>query len=121
MPDVDDSDVGWIQAWAAIDEPEEVGPWRAVGVDRTATGIDYLVTGTAGRGRGVGSAMIGAFVDRVVFDRHPTWTQACAAPYAKNTASWRALEKAGFRFVATIDDPAGPCRLMVRDRPVAEH
>jgi hypothetical protein len=32
-------------------------------------------------------------------------------------ASWRALEKAGFRFVGLVADVHGRGRLMVRDRP----
>jgi RimJ/RimL family protein N-acetyltransferase len=47
-----------------------------------------------------------------VFGLHPEWTQACAAPYTANTASWRALEKAGFRFAGIVEDKDGPCRLI---------
>ena len=64
----------------------------------------------------MGSAIIRAFVSDVVFGRHPGWSQACASPYAANVASWRALEKAGFRFVGTFDDEDGPCRVMLVDR-----
>ena len=84
---------------------------------RTAAGIDYLIGDPAGRGQGLGSTMIRGFVGDVVFGLHPEWTQACASPYAANTASWRALEKAGFHFVGTVDDEDGPCRLMVLNRP----
>ena len=112
-----DGDLGWIQCYATADEPDEAAPWWALGVDRTAAGIDYLVGDPSARGRGLGAAMIEAFVRDVVFGLHPRWTQACAAPYAANRASWRALEKAGFRFVALLPDPGGPCRLMVADRP----
>lgn len=116
---VDGRDVGWIQCYAAADDPgdAEVQQWWAHGVDRTAAGIDYLVADPAARGSGIGSAMIRAFVRDVVFGRHPAWTQACASPYVANTASWRALEKAGFRHVADFDDDDGPCRIMVADRP----
>jgi hypothetical protein len=34
-------------------------------------------------------------------------------------ASWRALEKAGFRFAGMVEDEDGPCRLMVATRPGA--
>lgn len=90
----DGSDVGWIQCYPAVDEPEESEPWFALGVDRTAAGIDYLIGEAAYRGRGLGSAMIRTFVTDVVFGLHPQWSQACAAPQADNVASWRALEKA---------------------------
>lgn len=113
---IDGRDVGWIQCWPAADEPEEAEGWWALGVDRTAAGIDYLIGQPADRGRGLGSAMIRAFVADVVFGLHPGWTQACAGPYEANSASWKALEKAGFRFAGIVPDDDGPCRLMVADR-----
>ncbi|HUW01027.1 MAG TPA: GNAT family N-acetyltransferase [Acidimicrobiales bacterium] len=117
VPIVGARPVGWIQCYAAVDAPEECGPWFDLGVERTAAGIDYLVAPEAGRGEGLGSAMIVAFVDDIVFGRHPEWTQVAAGPFEANVPSWRALEKAGFRFVGTIDDADGPCRLMAKDRP----
>jgi len=110
-------DVGWIQCYPTADEPKEAEKWWGRGVDRTAAGIDYLVGDPADRGHGLGSAMIRAFVADVVFALHPGWTQACADPHAENVASWRALERAGFRFVGTVEGKDGPGRLMVTDRP----
>ena len=109
-------DVGWAQCYAAADEPEETEQWWALGVDRMAAGIDYLVGEPADRGRGLGSAMIRVFVADVVFGLHPEWSQACAAPHSQNVASWRALEKAGFRFAGIVEHEEGSCRLMVADR-----
>jgi aminoglycoside 6'-N-acetyltransferase len=114
---VDGHDVGWIQCWAAADEPEEVEPWRQLGVTDSAAGIDYLLGNPGERGRGLGTEMIRTFVRDIVFGLNPHYTQACASPYAANTASWRALEKAGFRYAGTFDDDEGPCRLMIADRP----
>ena len=117
IAEADGEPVGWIQCYAVEDEPDETVAWLEfrVGPPHSA-GIDYLVGDPSGRGRGAGSAMITAFVDDVVFARHPDWTRACAGPFEANVASWRALEKAGFRHVGTIDDEQGPCKLMVRDR-----
>lgn len=114
-----DRPVGWIQCYATADhaDSDEVAHWRRLGVDDAAAGIDYLVGDAAERGRGVGSAMIRAFVAEVVFGRHPTWTQACASPLAVNVASVRALARAGFTHRGTFEDHLGPCDLMVRDRP----
>jgi len=112
--------VGWIQCYAAAEEPEECQPWWDRGVDRTAAGIDYLIGEPGDRRHGLGSAMIGAFVARVVFGGHPQWSQACAAPHVDNVASWRALEKAGFRFAGIVDAAHGPGRLMVVDRAPAQ-
>ena len=108
---------GWIQCYAVADSPEEAAAWLPHGVHATAAGIDYLVADPAGRGRGRGTAMIGAFVASVVFGRHPDWTQAAASPHVDNIGSWRALEKAGFRHVVDVADEEGPWRLMVIDRP----
>ncbi len=116
---IDGEDIGWIQCYATLDDPEEAQPWWALGVERTAAGIDYLVGDPAQRHRGRGSAMIRAFVADIVFGLHPHWSQACAAPYAANISSWRALENAGFRFAGIVEDKDGPCRLMVIDRATA--
>ena len=113
---VDGRDVGWIQSWAAVDEPDEVEPWRAFGVTDAAAGIDYLLGEPRERGSGLGTEMIRAFVRDVLFGLHPQYTQACASPYEANTASWRALEKAGFRYAGTFDDDDGPCKLMIAER-----
>jgi aminoglycoside 6'-N-acetyltransferase len=110
---VDGREMGWIQCYAAADEPEETEHWWALGVDRRAAGIDYLVGDPRDRGRGLGSSMIRAFVVDVVFGLHPQWPEVCAAPFAANVASWRALEKAGLRRIAEgtmepdnpVDDP----------------
>ena len=114
----DGSEIGWIQCYAIVDHrgEDEVEAWIALGIPETAAGIDYLVGDPAARGRGVGTQMIGGFVDQIVFGRHPGWDPACASPYEANVGSWRALEKAGFRHAGTFDDSDGPCRLMARYR-----
>lgn len=110
--------VGWIQCYATADysDEHEVQQWWALGIDQTAAGVDYLIGDSRDRGQGLGSTMIRTFVVEVVFGLHPGWTQVCASPLAENVASWRALEKAGFLYAGTFEDPHGPCRLMVADR-----
>jgi aminoglycoside 6'-N-acetyltransferase len=117
---IDGRDIGWIQCYAVKDSEDERAAWFPLGVSEDAAGIDYLLGEPVERGKGVGSAMIRAFVDQVVFGRHAEWTQACASPYAANVASCRALEKAGFRIVGVVEDVEGPCHLMVTDRPETE-
>ncbi len=114
---VDGEPIGWIQSCTLADEPEWFRLWAPFGVDDTIIGIDYLIGNPQARGRGLGSTLIADFVDQVVFARHPQCRQVGADPLAGNVASWRALEKAGFRLVGTFDDPLGTCRLMVLDRP----
>lgn len=111
---VDGHPVGWIQCFAVAEYPDEdeVRQWWALGIDRTAAGIDYLVGDPAARGRGLGTAMIRQFVDEVVFGQHPEWTQVCASPLSANVASVRALAKAGFVEVGTFEDDDGQATLM---------
>jgi RimJ/RimL family protein N-acetyltransferase len=109
-------DVGWLQCYLARDNPSETEDWWDYGIDENAAGIDYLVAEPNGRGQGLGSAMINAFVHEIVLGRHPEWTQVCAGPFAANVSSCKALANAGFRFVALIDDEDGPCQLMALDR-----
>lgn len=112
-------DVGWIQCYATADYPEEaeVRHWWALGAPRTTCGIDYLVGDPRQRGRGIGSAMIRAFVTEIVFSRHPEWTHVGASPVAANVASVRALAKAGFTHAGTfVDEEHGPCTLMIAGR-----
>lgn len=109
--------VGWIQCYAAPDLlEEETWYWRDHLDLEVTAGIDYLVGEARHRGRGLGSAMIRAFVRDVVFARHPEWAQAAAGPFEANVASWRALEKAGFRRRAVLEDEEGRCVLMVLTR-----
>ncbi len=121
IAELDGQPVGWICCWPVTGDLDESAPWFPLGVEQTAAGIDYLVGAPGRRGQGVGSQMIRAFAFNVVFGRHCNWTQAAASPYTANTASCRALEKAGFAFAGSVqypnDEVEGPCSLMVLNRP----
>ena len=120
IAELDSQPVGWICSWPVTDGLEESEAWFPLGVEQTAAGIDYLVGGPDQRGHGIGSAMIRSFTYSVVFGQHCGWTQAAAGPYTANVASCRALEKAGFKFLGSVqheDDDEGPCSLMVMNRP----
>ena len=114
---LDGARLGWAQCYLALTEAGgEASLWREHLDLATTAGIDYLVGEPGARGRGVGTAMIRAFVRDVVFGRHPEWACVAAGPFEANRASWRALEKAGFARVPRLDDPAGPCVLMALAR-----
>jgi GNAT superfamily N-acetyltransferase len=87
---LDGSDVGWIQCYPAVDEPEETEVWWNLGVDRSAAGIDDLVGDPAMRGRGIGSAMIRAFVADVVFGASTPDSPRCA-----QGRTWRTRVRGG--------------------------
>lgn len=84
--------VGYAQAYAA--EPPPVPPGSDVPAE--AVGIDYVLGEDDLLGRGIGTAMIGAFVEQVVRRLHPRATHVVAMPDHRNHRSIRALEKTGF-------------------------
>ncbi|MEX5636916.1 GNAT family N-acetyltransferase [Parafrankia sp. FMc2] len=105
--------VGLIQRCAYADYPEYDAELRPVAdVPSGAMSVDYLIGDPAWTNRGIGPRMIAAMVARTWSD-HPAATCVLVPVSAANRASWRALEKAGFRRVAEgpltpdnpIDDP----------------
>lgn len=76
---LDGRPVGWIQTWSPDDAADTIG-------------IDYLIGEPADRGRGIGAAMIRAFVATEL----PGWRRITADPEHANVASVGALRKAGF-------------------------
>ncbi len=117
MAVIDGADAGWLQTYAVAAYPEYAEACATVGFDRDGAALDYLLADQAQRNQGVGSAMLRAFTDEVVFGRHPGWTAACSSPDPANIRSWRALEKAGFRVLGDITTEDGPERVLAKDRP----
>ena len=74
-----------------------------------ASSIDYLIGPVDAIGRGWGSEMLRAFAARLWRDDSAT-TAIVVPVHIENHASWRALERAGFRRIAagdlTPDNPA---------------
>jgi RimJ/RimL family protein N-acetyltransferase len=116
IAELDGRPVGWIQCWFLADE-DDVEGWveRGFGTATTA-GIDYLVASPDDRGAGLGTAMIDAYVVRVVFGEHPWITTVGSDPDQDNERSWRALASAGFREVGPLAAGGRTYRLMRRDR-----
>ncbi len=116
-------DVGLIQRYMFSDNPgyiDELAPLLAVPAE--ALSIDYFIGERSASRRGLGTAMIRAAVAG-------TWRDHSQAPAivvpvnAGNVASWRMLERAGFRRIAsgplTPDNPIdGPAHFVYRiERP----
>lgn len=109
--------LGWIQCYLATEEIEdETYYWQEHLPLAETGGIDYLVGEPQHRGRGLGAALIRAFVRDVLFPTHPEWSFAAAGPFEANVASWKALASAGFSRIARLDDEEGPCVLMAISR-----
>lgn len=104
--------LGLVQLSRYEDFPTEAVELSALTrVPAGAATIDYLVGEPELRGIGLGTAMIAAFVARV-WQAEPDVTCLLVPVVARNRASWRALERVGFRRVAR-----GP---LAPDNPVDE-
>lgn len=106
---LDGDPIGVIQYCHFVDNPEYVDEMRDVyPVGGGAVSIDYLVGDPEQVGKGVGSAMIAAFVERIwSVDRDAT--HVVVPVNSANERSWRALLRAGFRPVARGElEPDGP-------------
>jgi aminoglycoside 6'-N-acetyltransferase len=100
---------GLIQRYAIADYPEYVEELSAVcPISGSAVSIDYLIGEPDRRGRGLGAAMIAAFVAES-WAAYPDASAVVVAMHQHNAASWRAVERAGFRRIAegelTPDNP----------------
>jgi RimJ/RimL family protein N-acetyltransferase len=104
---LEDRPAGFIQTYRVSDHPEYR---ELVGVEDGVAGVDLFVGEPELTGRGFGSEVLSRFVLDVVFADPEI--QACIAdPDAENRASLRAFEKAGFRVVRQLVDPADHGRL----------
>lgn len=73
-----------------------------------ALSIDYLIGEPTFRGRRLGAGMISSFV-AAGWPLHPDADDVIVPVATGNVASWRALERAGFRRIATGDlEPDNP-------------
>jgi RimJ/RimL family protein N-acetyltransferase len=67
-------------------------------------------------GQGLGTAMVGEFVQFLW--RDPAVTRIQADPAPTNARAIRCYEKAGFHSLGLITTPDGPALLMLLDRPL---
>jgi aminoglycoside 6'-N-acetyltransferase len=110
---LDAQPVGLLQRFRISDYPEEVERFSTlVDIPPGAIELDYLIADRARRGGGLCTRLIETAVARTWID-HPCAPAVLVADVAANTASWRALQKAGLRRIAEgpmtpdnpIDDP----------------
>lgn len=96
----DGAGVGLIQRYRIGAYPQYLGEIASiVDIPVGATSIDYLIGPPAALGKGLGTAMIAAFVARTWQD-DPATPSVIVPVHADNRTSWRALERAGFVRIA---------------------
>lgn len=104
--------IGLIQRYTFADNPgyiEELAPLLAV--PGTALSMDYFIGEPAALHRGLGSAMLRAALQST-WPAYPNAPAVIVPVVVANTASWRMLERIGFRRVAS--------GLLTPDNPVDE-
>jgi aminoglycoside 6'-N-acetyltransferase len=92
--EVDGEPAGMIQRYLIADEPEWLSAFEGICDVSNAAGIDYLIGEADLIGKGVGSAVVAAYVP-LVFAWQPV-DSIVVTVQQSNPASWRILEKAGF-------------------------
>ena len=92
--------VGWVQDYRLRDHPD----YAVLTPDPEAVGVDYAIGEPAFTGRGVGTAMLRAWL-RSARERYPDVTTYWSAPDHRNAASLRVLAKVGFEQGAWFDEP----------------
>ncbi len=100
---------GLIQRFRFSAYPQYIGELAHIlAVPPAATSIDYFIGPPAMLGKGIGTALIAAFVARI-WDDDPDTPDIIVPVQADNRASWRALERAGFTRVASGElEPDNP-------------
>ena len=108
----DGEEFGLIQRYPVAAYPEDLAELAEVlPVPPGALSIDYFIGEPGHRGRGLGAAMIAAFVAQT-WEAAPGAGEVLVPVAAGNTGSWRALERAGFTRAAEgelePDNPRDP-------------
>ena len=104
----DDTPIGFIQSYVAMRSGDG---WWPDERDPGVRGIDQFLADPEMLGHGIGSAMVRAFVRRLLSD--PAVTRIQTDPSPLNLRAIRAYEKAGFRAVGEVTTPDGPALLML--------
>jgi RimJ/RimL family protein N-acetyltransferase len=106
---LDGSPIGFIQSYVVMGSG-----WWEDETDPGARGIDQFLANAEQLGRGLGSSMVSAFVERLFQD--PAVTKVQADPSPKNERAIRCYRRAGFVVHAEVTTPDGLALLMLRYR-----
>ncbi|HVE90272.1 MAG TPA: GNAT family N-acetyltransferase [Burkholderiaceae bacterium] len=108
---LDDEPIGFIQSYVAMGSGEG---WWEQETDPGTRGIDQFLANVEQLGRGIGSAMVSAFVQRLFQD--PAVTKVQTDPSPHNERAIRSYRRAGFVAYGEVITPDGPALLMFRHR-----
>lgn len=108
---LDGQPLGYIQSYVAMGSG---GGWWEAETDPGVRGIDQSIADAAQLGRGLGTAMVKAWVAKLFAD--PQVTRIQTDPDPRNARAIRCYEKAGFRAVGEVQTPDGTALLMVCGR-----
>ena len=109
---LDDMPLGFVQSYVPSECHDD--GWWLEEHDAGVRGIDQFLVDSGSLGRGLGTSMVRAFVDRLF--EAPEVTRVQTDPSPANTRAIRCYEKAGFRAAREVVTPDGPALLMCRDR-----
>jgi RimJ/RimL family protein N-acetyltransferase len=107
--------IGFCQRYVVVHSADD--GWWPDETDPGARGVDQFLADESSLGRGIGSAMVRAFVDSILADPQVTVVQTDPSP--ANIRAVRSYLKAGFHAQRLVQTPDGPALLMRRwrDRP----
>ena len=111
VANLDGQPIGFIQSYAVAGSGEG---WWEQETDPGARGIDQFLANPEQLGRGLGSAMVRAFVEQLFQD--PAVTKVQTDPSPKNERAVRCYRRAGFVVDAEVVTPDGPALRMLRYR-----
>jgi RimJ/RimL family protein N-acetyltransferase len=109
---IDGAPLGFIQSYVPAECHGE--GWWLDEHDPGVRGIDQFLSEAGQLGRGLGTAMVREFADRLFDD--PAVTRVQTDPSPLNARAIRCYEKAGFRAIREVETLDGPALLMYRDR-----
>lgn len=108
---LDGAPLGFIQSYVAMGSGDG---WWPDERDPGVRGIDQFLANEHQLGRGLGTAMVRAFVEQLF--RDPAVTRIQTDPEPHNARAIRCYEKAGFRATGEVETPDGRALLMVCER-----
>lgn len=108
--------VGFVQSYVVMGSGDG---WWEDETDPGARGIDQFLAHEAQLNRGLGRAMVRAFVERLFED--PAVTVVQTDPSPGNARAIRCYAAAGFEAVGEVQTPDGPALLMRCRRQLAPH